>query len=303
MCWQLRNPHTKQPVASTCFTAGLPEHKAFNLLKKTRLIALTSHFPPRIRPTILPVASVPPTRMSLCIFPSSSSKANQRPTGNWYTHLLPMSSMITWEKRDATWKNILGKAKVLRKGVAEEQKLNVHTLTWYLTYSILKQIPLHSLISTDRISDNQWVKTQLFSFLSFLSSEPTLHLSRCMRPDVSAIKTSWLACLPSLQSLFAGYCSPSAERQLFVLLWEQAVFSLSASEPCYKIMPRNFRANPDHQMSLCDTVMSLYPSQLFQGGTIVKAAIKTLWQETVPNLEEFGSWTISEVELCKYHGV
>lgn len=147
----------------------------------------------------LPVASVPPTRMSLWILPSSSSKANQRPTGNWYTHLLPMSSMITWEKETAHCKIHVEEVKVWDKEVTGEQKLNVHTLTWYSIYSTLRQLPLHSLISTDRISDNQWAKTRLFSFL-FSSIELNLHLLQRTRADVSASRTSWLACLPSLQS-------------------------------------------------------------------------------------------------------
>lgn len=40
MWWQFRDPHTKLPVTSRWSTAGLPEHKAFNLLKKTRLVVL-----------------------------------------------------------------------------------------------------------------------------------------------------------------------------------------------------------------------------------------------------------------------
>lgn len=45
----------------------------------------------------LPVGWLPPTKMSLWIFPSSSSTANQRLMGNSYTILFPRSSKITWK--------------------------------------------------------------------------------------------------------------------------------------------------------------------------------------------------------------
>lgn len=48
----------------------------------------------------LPVGWLPPTKMSLWIFPSSSSTANQRLMGNSYTILFPRSSKITWKEYD-----------------------------------------------------------------------------------------------------------------------------------------------------------------------------------------------------------
>lgn len=52
-----------------------------------------------------PVGWLPPTKMSLWIFPSSSSTANQRLTGHSYTILFPRSSTTTCiksKKKDCT---------------------------------------------------------------------------------------------------------------------------------------------------------------------------------------------------------
>lgn len=47
--------------------------------------------------SVLPVVSAPPTKISLWILPSSSSKASQRLRGKSYFLLFPISSMIIWE--------------------------------------------------------------------------------------------------------------------------------------------------------------------------------------------------------------
>lgn len=50
----------------------------------------------------LPVVSAPPTKISLWILPSSSSKASQRLRGKSYFLLFPISSMTIWEGEEGT---------------------------------------------------------------------------------------------------------------------------------------------------------------------------------------------------------
>lgn len=105
----------------------------------------------------------------------------------------------------------------------------MHTLSPDLIYSILKQIPPRSLISTDRISDNWRVNHQAFFFLFFFFYPVnSICISRSVRDQMSLLArpAGWPVFLLSRAPLLATLLHQLNGGSLFCFGNRLSAFSL-----------------------------------------------------------------------------